>query len=187
MTGARDLAITDNAVKHRFEADLGDESMAIALYELGPGKIVFTHTKVPPEHEGQGVGSALIRFALQSARAGGLTRSCRSAPSSPPFSGGIPRNRICSIPPTVSPDRRITCALPAIAFSESNLGQGSSSADRSPERIQKSLHRHDRAFRRLWQSAVRSARAAVAKRQRGSRRPRALRPLFEAYGPCCRT
>ena len=72
MTGARDFAITDNAVKHRFEADLGDGSMAIALYELGPGKIVFTHTKVPPEHEGQGVGSALIRFALQSARARGL-------------------------------------------------------------------------------------------------------------------
>jgi len=72
MTGAHDFAITDNAVKHRFEAHLGDGSMAIALYELCPGKIVFTHTKVPPEHEGQGVGSALIRFALQSARARGL-------------------------------------------------------------------------------------------------------------------
>ena len=27
-------------------------------------KIVFTHTEVPSVHEGQGVGSALIRFAL---------------------------------------------------------------------------------------------------------------------------
>jgi predicted GNAT family acetyltransferase len=36
------------------------------------GKIMFTHTEVPPSHEGQGVGSALIRFALNSARERGL-------------------------------------------------------------------------------------------------------------------
>jgi hypothetical protein len=61
-------AIRDNAEKHRFEADLGDGSFAIAEYNLRPGKIVFTHTEVPAAHEGQGIGSALIRFALRSAR-----------------------------------------------------------------------------------------------------------------------
>jgi hypothetical protein len=66
------FAIRDNVEKHRFEADLGDGSFAIAEYKLVPGKIVFTHTEVPPAHEGQGIGSALIRFALASARDRGL-------------------------------------------------------------------------------------------------------------------
>lgn len=61
-------AIRDNVEKHRFELDLGDGSLAIAVYELRPGQIVFIHTEVPKAHEGRGIGSALIRFALQSAR-----------------------------------------------------------------------------------------------------------------------
>ena len=72
MSDTPAYAITDNVEKHRFEADLGDGSFAIAEYNLLHGKIVFTHTEVPPAHEGQGIGSALIRFALQSARERGL-------------------------------------------------------------------------------------------------------------------
>ncbi|MEP7130777.1 MAG: GNAT family N-acetyltransferase [Sphingomicrobium sp.] len=66
------LAIRDNPECHRFEADIGDGSLAIAEYTLSAGKIMFTHTAVPPAHEGHGVGSALIRFALASARRRGL-------------------------------------------------------------------------------------------------------------------
>ena len=62
------LTIRDNPAKHRFEADLGDGSFAIAEYTLPAGKIMFTHTEVPPQHEGKGIGSALIRFALEDAR-----------------------------------------------------------------------------------------------------------------------
>lgn len=62
------LSIRDNPEKHRFEVDLGDGSLAIAEYTLPAGKIMFTHTEVPPQHEGKGVGSALIRFALDAAR-----------------------------------------------------------------------------------------------------------------------
>lgn len=69
---ALDYAIRDNVEKHRFEADLGDGSLAIANYYLRDGKIIVTHTEVPPPHEGQGIGTALIRFALQSARDRGL-------------------------------------------------------------------------------------------------------------------
>jgi predicted GNAT family acetyltransferase len=65
-------AIVDNPQKHRYEADLGDGSFAIAQYRLEPGVITFTHTEVPAAHEGQGIGSALIRFALASARDRGL-------------------------------------------------------------------------------------------------------------------
>jgi len=65
-------AICDNVEKHRFEADLGDGSFAIAEYNLLHGKIVFTHTEVPVAHEGQGIGSALLRYGLHSARERGL-------------------------------------------------------------------------------------------------------------------
>lgn len=72
MSGAS-LNIVDNPAEHRFEAELGDGSLAIAEYKLVPGKIVFTHTEVPSAHEGKGIGSALIRFALAAARDRGLT------------------------------------------------------------------------------------------------------------------
>ena len=66
------LTVRDNAERHRFEIDLGDGSFAIAEYTLPAGKIMFTHTEVPAGHEGQGVGTTLIRFALDSARERGL-------------------------------------------------------------------------------------------------------------------
>ncbi len=65
-------AIRDNADRHRFEIDLGDGSLAIAQYTLPEGKIMFTHTEVPPAHEGQGIGRTLIEHALASARERGL-------------------------------------------------------------------------------------------------------------------
>jgi len=64
--------VSDNAKRHRFEIDLGD-STAIAQYRLSGGKITFTHTEVPSQHEGKGIGSTLIRAALASARQRGLT------------------------------------------------------------------------------------------------------------------
>jgi predicted GNAT family acetyltransferase len=64
--------VRDNPARHRFEIDLHDGSFAIAQYTLPPGKIMFTHTEVPPVHEGKGIGTMLIRFALASARERGL-------------------------------------------------------------------------------------------------------------------
>jgi len=63
-----DLVIRDNPERHRFEADLDDGSFAFAEYLLLKGRIIFTHTEVPPEHEGKGIGSALIRHALEEER-----------------------------------------------------------------------------------------------------------------------
>ena len=64
--------IRDNAERHRFEIDLGDGSFAFAEYTLPEGKIMFTHTEVPDGHEGEGLGTALIRAGLASARERGL-------------------------------------------------------------------------------------------------------------------
>lgn len=62
----------DNPERHRFEIDLGDGSTAIAEYTLPAGKIMFTHTEVPEDHEGKGIATVLIRFALDAARERGL-------------------------------------------------------------------------------------------------------------------
>ena len=69
---ARSPIVRDNPDRHRFEIDLGDGAFAFAEYTLPEGKIMFTHTEVPPEHEGKGVGSALIRAGLAAARERGL-------------------------------------------------------------------------------------------------------------------
>ena len=73
MTAARtDLVVHDNPDRHRFEVDLGGGIFAIAEYTLPAGKIMFTHTEVPAEYEGQGIGTLLIKHALASARERGL-------------------------------------------------------------------------------------------------------------------
>jgi predicted GNAT family acetyltransferase len=69
---ATDLIVRDNPERHRFEIDLGSGEFAIAEYTLPAGKIMFTHTEVPPHHEGKGIGTALIRAGLQAARERGL-------------------------------------------------------------------------------------------------------------------
>lgn len=68
MSKDESYQVRENPEQHRFEIDLGDESVAIAEYNLAAGKIVFTHTEVPPAHEGKGIGSTLIRAGLAAAR-----------------------------------------------------------------------------------------------------------------------
>jgi len=63
--------VHDNPERHRFEIDLGD-AVAVAEYTLPEGIIMFTHTEVPPDHGGQGIGTALIRAGLKAARERGL-------------------------------------------------------------------------------------------------------------------
>ena len=66
---AEAVEVQRNEAAGRFEAKLGDE-VAFAEYRvLGNGVILFPHTVVPDAFEGQGVGSALVRAALDWARA----------------------------------------------------------------------------------------------------------------------
>jgi uncharacterized protein len=71
MSEASAYTVRDNREKHRFEIDLEDGSFAVAEYTLPAGKIMFTHTEVPTEHEGKGLGRMLITAALASARDAG--------------------------------------------------------------------------------------------------------------------
>jgi len=64
-------AVRNNATLQRFELD-ADGHTAVAYYQLSPGAITFTHTEVPQELSGRGIGSALARGALEMVRAQGL-------------------------------------------------------------------------------------------------------------------
>lgn len=72
MTDTPEPQVRDNAERKRFEIDLGDGTFAFAQYNLISGEIIFTHTEVPEAHGGQGLGTALIRAGLASARERGL-------------------------------------------------------------------------------------------------------------------
>jgi predicted GNAT family acetyltransferase len=63
--------IRDNTAQHRFELD-ADGGTALMYYRLEPGVITLSHTEVPPELGGQGIGSALVRGVLELVRARGL-------------------------------------------------------------------------------------------------------------------
>jgi uncharacterized protein len=63
--------VRDHRSEQEFELSVGGER-AVAAYQLEGDTIVFTHTLVPPAIEGRGVGSRLIRAALDSARDQGL-------------------------------------------------------------------------------------------------------------------
>ena len=60
--------VRDNPAQNRFEMDLGD-SIAVANYRHTGGVYAIHHTEVPPQHGGQGLGTALVRGALDIIRA----------------------------------------------------------------------------------------------------------------------
>ncbi|MBI0475897.1 N-acetyltransferase [Sphingomonas sp. MA1305] len=63
--------VIDNTAAGRFELTV-DGGTAIAAYQREGDRIVFTHTEVPPELEGQGIGSRLVAGALARVRRQGL-------------------------------------------------------------------------------------------------------------------
>jgi len=67
MTGA----VRDNVAQHRFELET-DGHTAYLYYQLAPSVITLVHTEVPPALGGRGVGSTLVRGALDAIRAKGL-------------------------------------------------------------------------------------------------------------------
>ena len=46
--------------------------VSVLDYELGAGRVVFTHTGVPPAHQGQGLAGKLVEAGLQWASGEGL-------------------------------------------------------------------------------------------------------------------
>jgi hypothetical protein len=63
--------VVNNREHHRFELAV-EGHMAVSYYKIADGVITFMHTEVPPELGGKGIGSTLIKGALDQARAEGL-------------------------------------------------------------------------------------------------------------------
>jgi predicted GNAT family acetyltransferase len=66
------IEIVDNSTESRFEVLVDGKVAGFADYRLLPSKIVFTHTEVLPEFEGQGLASKLVGHALQASADTGL-------------------------------------------------------------------------------------------------------------------
>jgi predicted GNAT family acetyltransferase len=66
------LRVADNPEARQYQAHLGDRLVGFAEYRLAPGRVIFTHTVVDPDVEGQGIGSRLARGALDDVRVRGL-------------------------------------------------------------------------------------------------------------------
>ena len=69
-----DVTVRDNPGLSRFEAYVDGRLAGFSAYELTDGVITFTHTEVDDAFEGQGVGSALVRWELDFVRAEGGRR-----------------------------------------------------------------------------------------------------------------
>jgi predicted GNAT family acetyltransferase len=75
-----DVQVTHDDAQKRYEARVGDELAGSAYYDVADDLIVFTHTEVDESFEGQGVGSALARAALDDVRADGRRRVVARCP-----------------------------------------------------------------------------------------------------------
>ena len=63
--------ISDAAERGRYEAHVDGELAGVLEYVLKYGRLALVHTDVLPSHEGQGIGSALVRHGLDLARSNG--------------------------------------------------------------------------------------------------------------------
>ena len=64
--------ITDVSERRRYEIAIDGAVVGIAEYRRRPGVISFIHTEIDPSRKGEGLGTLLVRAALDSARAAGL-------------------------------------------------------------------------------------------------------------------
>ena len=63
--------VRNNEAASQYELEV-EGRLTLAAYRLRDGRITFTHTEVPDELEGRGIGSKLVKAAFEDARAQGL-------------------------------------------------------------------------------------------------------------------
>ena len=81
--------VTDVPDERRYEVRSDGEVAGYAEYILTEGLITFTHTEIDPAFEGKGLGSVLVREALDDVR----TRKLAVLPLCPFVKGWIQRHR----------------------------------------------------------------------------------------------
>ena len=71
MVGERAGDVRDNTERHRYELTVDGET-AVMDYRIAGDVVTITHTGVPRALEGRGIGSALVKGALDQIRARNL-------------------------------------------------------------------------------------------------------------------
>lgn len=65
------MDVKHNSAESRYELKT-EHGLAVAIYRRQGDALVFFHTEVPPADEGQGIGSHLVKAALDDARQRGF-------------------------------------------------------------------------------------------------------------------
>jgi uncharacterized protein len=68
---AMETTVRDNPEENRYEILDGDRVLGMAAYERRGETMVFTHTEVDPDAGEEGLGSTLVRAALDDVRSRG--------------------------------------------------------------------------------------------------------------------
>jgi predicted GNAT family acetyltransferase len=72
VSAEAELTVVDNPSELRYELRRGPDLVGQIRYAIEPGLVVLIHTEVAEAVEGQGLGSVLVRGALDDIRARGL-------------------------------------------------------------------------------------------------------------------
>jgi predicted GNAT family acetyltransferase len=92
MNGQSDAmtpTVTDASDRRRFEITVDGAVLGFVNYRRGPGVISLIHTEIEPAHNGEGLGTLLVKAVLDTARAEGLA----VLPYCPFIQGFIDRHR----------------------------------------------------------------------------------------------
>ena len=67
-----DAQVVNNTDAGKYEISLDGKPAGFAEYRLKDSRVIFTHTEVDSAFEGHGIGSTLVRYALDDVRERGL-------------------------------------------------------------------------------------------------------------------
>jgi predicted GNAT family acetyltransferase len=79
MSDPHDVRVEDNPGELRYELRVDGELAGEIRYRTQPGSVVLVHTEIEPALEGQGLGTVLVRGALEDIR----SRGARVVPQCP--------------------------------------------------------------------------------------------------------
>lgn len=65
------VVVRDDPDSHSYVVDVEGKRVGKTVYHMRQGRHVFVHTEVDDAHEGRGIGSKLVRSALDDVRAKG--------------------------------------------------------------------------------------------------------------------
>ena len=65
------MNIYEDPENHRYVVEVDDVIAGFTVYHLAGGRHIFVHTEIQSTYSGQGVGSALVRYALDDVKSKG--------------------------------------------------------------------------------------------------------------------